>query len=141
MPQKTSQGEGNTQYQSSGDASAREDPVTLIRFIGCCGAYCRTCGVLKEGVCKGCKLGYEQGERDITKAKCGMKVCCFKDRRLETCADCSDYAFCDKIRAFHLHKGHKYKKYKQSIEFIREKGYSAFLQCSEQWNGPYGKLD
>jgi len=26
--------------------------------MGCCGAYCGSCPVLKSGACKGCKNGY-----------------------------------------------------------------------------------
>jgi hypothetical protein len=36
--------------------------------------------------------------------------------------------------------GTKYKKYKQTIEFIRENGYDAFLTIADGWTGPYGKL-
>ncbi len=120
--------------------AADENPGSPIRFIGCCGAYCRTCDALKEGACRGCKLGYDRGNRDIAKAKCAMKICCFKDRHLETCADCQEYPICELIQAFQSKKGYKYRKYKQSIEFIREKGYFAFLHFSDRWKKPYGKL-
>jgi len=93
-------------------------------LIGCCGAYCKTCKPLIAGFCKGCKLEYAEGERDINKAKCKMKVCCFKKRRLETCADCPDYPSCPIIQKFHNKKPVKYKKSKQSIEFIRKNGYA-----------------
>jgi|SRR3989304_7539610 len=112
-----------------------------IRFIGCCGAYCKTCKVLIEGFCKGCKLGYDEWERDINKAKCAMKVCCFKEKKLETCADCPDYSECKIIQHFYSKNGYKYKKYKQSIEFIRENGYSRFIKLANGWKSPYGKLD
>jgi len=52
--------------------------------------------------------GYESGKRDITKAKCKMKVCCFKDKRLETCADCRDYP-CKILQEFWSKKGWKYQ--------------------------------
>ena len=72
-----------------------------IREIGCCGAYCKTCRTSTSGsICRGCKLGYEIGERDINKAKCKIKLCCFRDRQFETCADCSDYFNCDIIYKF-----------------------------------------
>ena len=62
-------------------------------FIGCCGAYCKTCKVFVEGICKGCKLGYDSGERDFSKAKCAIKRCCI-GKRLDTCADCEQYQSC-----------------------------------------------
>jgi hypothetical protein len=46
-----------------------------IREIGCCGAYCKTCRTSTSGsICRGCKLGYGDGERDIDKAKCKINV-------------------------------------------------------------------
>ena len=111
-----------------------------VRFIGCCCAYCKTCLPFKEGYCKGCKLGYDGGKRDIRKAKCKMKVCCFGKKKLETCADCPNYAGCGIIWEFHSKKGFKYKKYKQSIEFIRKNGYAAFLKSARTWKCAYGRL-
>jgi hypothetical protein len=112
-----------------------------IREIGCCGAYCKTCrAAVGEGQCRGCKLGYETGERDISKARCKIKVCCFQDRKLETCADCQDYIGCKIIHGLYEKNGYKYGKYKQSIEFIRENGYDKFLILADTWQGPYGKL-
>ena len=112
-----------------------------IRKIGCCGAYCSTCRVSLTGShCSGCKLGYETGERDINKARCKIKLCCFRDRKLETCADCQDYATCQIIYSFQDKSGTKYRKYKRSIEFIQENGYERFLEIADNWKGPYGKL-
>jgi hypothetical protein len=117
------------------------DTENLKRYIGCCGAYCKTCKPYIEGFCKGCKLGYDEGERDINKAKCFMKVCCFKEKMLETCADCPDYLKCKIIHNFYSKNGYKYKKYKQAIEFIRKNGYSRFIKLADKWKGAYGKLD
>lgn len=109
--------------------------------IGCCGAYCKTCRLPISGShCRGCKLGYKTGERDINKTKCKFKICCFKERELETCADCSDYPSCKLIHIFYDKSGTKYKKYKQSIDFIRDNGYDNFIEIADHWNGPYGKL-
>ncbi|MBN2488219.1 MAG: DUF3795 domain-containing protein [Methanosarcinaceae archaeon] len=113
----------------------------MIIEIGCCGAYCKTCGALADKSCLGCKLGYENGERDINKAKCKMKVCCFKERKFETCADCLDYPSCKIIEDFYNKNGYKYRKYRQSIEFIRDNGYASFLEIADNWKGPYGKFD
>jgi len=112
-----------------------------IREIGCCGAYCKTCRELVAETCRGCKLGYENGDRDINKAKCKIKVCCFRDRQLETYADCPDYPACKTIQDFHQKGSYKYKKYQQSIEFIRQNGYTRFMEIADGWKGPYGRLD
>jgi hypothetical protein len=111
------------------------------RYIGCCGAYCRTCKPYITGYCKGCKLGFDTGKRDINKAKCIIKLCCFKDNKLETCADCSKLVSCGIISDLYDKKGYKYKKYKQAIEFIKEFGYSKFIKLTHKWNGAYGKLN
>lgn len=112
-----------------------------IREIGCCGAYCKTCRASVTGSnCRGCKLGYESGERDINKSRCMIKNCCFRDRQLETCADCHDYPTCKTIHGFYGKNGYKYGKYRQSIEFIRENGYDRFISLADVWKGPYGKL-
>jgi hypothetical protein len=109
--------------------------------IGCCGAYCKTCRALKEGACQGCKLGYESGERDINKSKCRIKVCCFKEKKLMTCADCPELDSCRTVNDFYGKGSYKYKKYKQSVEFIRKNGYSRFTEIAAGWKNAYGKID
>ena len=112
-----------------------------IREIGCCGAYCRTCRASTSGsICRGCKLGYGDGERDINKAKCRIKVCCFRDKQFETCADCYDYVNCNIIHGLYEKSGYKYRKYQQSMEFIIKNGYAKFMNLADTWKGPYGKL-
>jgi hypothetical protein len=113
-----------------------------VREIGCCGAYCKTCLLSTSGsICRGCKLGYENGGRDINKARCKIKICCFRDRQFETCADCPDYPYCGLIQDFHNKKGYKYQKYKQAIEFIKENGYAKFIGIANNWKGAYGRYD
>ena len=111
------------------------------RYIGCCGAYCKTCQAFMNGSCKSCKLGYDAGKRDITKAKCNIKVCCFKEKKLETCADCQEFTTCTILHSFLNKSGYKYKKYKQSLEFIIKNGYPAFITLAKTWKGAYGKLE
>jgi hypothetical protein len=108
--------------------------------IGCCGAFCGTCPALRDGACRGCKLGYGPGERDIDRAKCRIKLCCFRDRGFQTCVDCPDFASCGIIRGWLEKKAWKYRKYRESLEFIRDFGYAAFLAEAETWKGPYGRL-
>jgi hypothetical protein len=121
--------------------SKNNEIVASIREIGCCGAYCKTGLTSFSGSsCRGCKLGYEIRGRNISRAKCKIKACCFWERKFETCADCPDYPACRTIRDFYEKEGHKYKKYKQSIEFIRKNGYGKFIKTAENRKGPYGKL-
>lgn len=106
--------------------------------IGCCGAYCKTCREYGK-TCKGCKVGYADGSRDLAKAKCKIKKCCIgKDHA--SCADCTTYEDCPVIRAFHNHAGYKYGKYKQAIAFIRSYGYDNFMERAANWTSACGKL-
>jgi len=116
-----------------------------VKEIGCCGAYCKTCikwqkdSYPNEKTCRGCKLGYDSNGRDISKSKCKIKVCCFLEKKLETCADCSDYP-CEVMTMFWSKNGWKYKQYKKQLEFIRQNGYTKYLNNADKWKGPHGKL-
>jgi len=116
-----------------------------VKEIGCCGAFCKPCMSWQKKkypdkkVCSGCKLGFESGERDISKAKCKMKVCCFVERKLETCADCPNYP-CEILDAFWSRNGWKYKQYKKQLEFIKQYGYEKYLLSADKWKRATGKL-
>lgn len=111
-----------------------------IRFIGCCGAYCKTCRSLVLGSCRGCKLGYDDGKRDMARARCKIKVCCFGVKNLETCAECPDSGDCPLLRRFFTKDGGKYERYKRALEFIRANGYSEFVKRGKDWKNSHGKL-
>jgi hypothetical protein len=110
-----------------------------VRLIGCCGAYCKTCPPLILGYCKGCKLGYDDGERDLTKAKCKMKVCCFGLKKQETCAECPDYGWISLLTS-RERMDTSIKKYKESLDFIHTNGYAEFIERGKDWKKAYGKL-
>ena len=108
--------------------------------IGCCGAYCGTCKALRDGACRGCKLGYENGGRDINRAKCRMKLCCFRDKGIDTCADCSALDHCEIIQPW-FEKGYKYKVCKKYLDYIQKHGYMEFLEKADGWKDCYGELE
>lgn len=108
-----------------------------VDFIGCCGAYCRTCKAFKEKVCRGCKIGYPD-ERNLLRAKCKIKVCCITKKYI-SCADCENYDKCEIIQDFHNKDGHKYKKYREAIIFIMNNGYEKFIRIANEWKIQYGK--
>jgi hypothetical protein len=118
--------------------------MTILE-ISCCGAYCKTCmqwqktKYPKERGCLGCKLGYEDGKRDISRAKCEIKVCCFGKKKLQTCVDCPEYP-CGILLKFWSKNGSKYQQYKRQLEFIKQNGYEEFLKHADKWKGPRGKL-
>jgi len=109
-----------------------------IKELGCCGAYCGKCRTLKEHSCKGCKLGYEGGERDIARARCRIKVCCI-GKGYNSCADCPDISKCEIIDEFSRKKGYKYGKYREALRFIRDHGYLKFFEIADAWKNAYGK--
>jgi len=88
-----------------------------ILEIGCCEAYCKTCKEFCKDKCQGCKIGYQDGSRDIKKAKCKMKVCCI-EKGINSCADCENYTTCEIIQGFYRKNGNKYKKYEEATFFI-----------------------
>lgn len=107
-------------------------------LLGCCGAYCKTCKLLAEKYCKGCKIGYSDKSRDLSKAKCKMKICCIS-KGLISCADCKIFEACEILQTFFNKKGYKYKKYKEAIYFIKSHGYNKFFDIANNWNMQYGK--
>ena len=109
-----------------------------VNELGCCGAYCKPCHAYASGACKGCKIGYDTGARDISKAKCTIKVCCI-GKGYQSCADCADYETCAVLNGFYQKNGYKYRKYKQAADTIRRFGYDEFLRIADQWTGAYGK--
>jgi hypothetical protein len=109
--------------------------------IGCCGAFCGTCREKTEGRCPGCTAGYVTGDRDLAKARCKIKVCCIgKLGSTCTCADCPDFSHCNILQDFYGKSGYKYKKYQESLEFIRANGSAAFLKIAKRWKSPYGRM-
>jgi len=114
--------------------------ASQIALIGCCSAYCATCPALKDNTCKGCKLGYNNGERNIEAARCAIKRCCLMKKKLDTCADCPDYPVCRTVQGLFAKNGYKYRKYKESMEFIRQNGYPAFITAARSWKRAYGLL-
>ena len=117
-------------------ASGQEPPVA---YVGCCGAYCGTCRPLRDGCCRGCKLGYRTGARDLSSARCRMKVCCL-NKGFETCADCPEFDSCEVVQGFFGKNGYKYRKYREASEFIRTYGYAEFVAKANQWTGACGSL-
>jgi len=111
-----------------------------IEDIGCCGAFCGTCKVKKEKACIGCKFGYKNKERDLSKAKCKMKICCLT-KEFDTCADCKELDSCSIIQDFYNKNGYKYKKYKEAIIYIGNNGYIKYLNQTIKWTMQYGKYE
>jgi hypothetical protein len=62
-------------------------------------------------------------------------------KKLDSCADCPEYEECRMIRSLFDKNGYKYKKYRQSMEFIREFGYQEFIAAARSWKGAYGRLN
>lgn len=111
-----------------------------VEEVGCCGAYCATCRAYKDKTCKGCKIGYSSGERDIRRAKCKIKRCCIA-KGYNSCADCAEFSGCEIVGAFHSKPSYKYHKYEQALQFIRDNGYDKFVEIADTWKNAYGKYE
>jgi hypothetical protein len=108
------------------------------RYIACCGFYCRTCKVYTSGQCRGCTLGYDTGKRDIARAKCRIKLCCFRENGFETCADCADFPTCGLIRG--RFTDYKLRRSLEFLDFMKKEGYPAFIRIADTWKDCLGKL-
>jgi hypothetical protein len=95
--------------------------------------------VFTEKLCKGCKIGYAEKSRDISRAKCGMKVCCLTNGFV-SCADCGELESCKIIQSFFSKNGYKYGKYEEAILFIRKNGYKRFFSIANSWKMQYGRF-
>jgi hypothetical protein len=115
--------------------------MTSKKYIGCCGAYCKTCGGFLRKCCKGCKTGFENGERNINASRCKIKLCCFRDNQFDTCAECSKLQSCALMEKWYQKNKGKYKKYKALLFFIKEKGYSRFVKIAAAWKNELGTLE
>ena len=108
--------------------------------IGCCGAYCRTCRAFRDGSCRGCRLGYSDGTRDLTRAKCRIKVCSMRDHDHQTCADCGEFDYCETLQTWYESAGGSRRRYRRSADFIRRHGYDRFIKIADGWKDAAGKL-
>lgn len=109
-------------------------------YVACCGCYCKTCKMFINKSCRGCKLGYDNKKRDINKAKCKIKICCYKDKNLTTCADCVNFQKCSIISNRFKVGSNDNKKCMESLEYIKNNGYDAFIKKAKKWKSYWGKL-
>ncbi len=111
-----------------------------VEYIACCGCYCNTCKAFTSDNCRGCKLGYDNNERDIKKAKCRIKLCCLTNKILKTCADCNELDQCQIIPSKFKPGTRDYKKCIESLKYINRYGYDNFLEKAKNWKNHFGKL-
>jgi len=114
--------------------------MTGVEYIGCCGAYCKACGGFTRKNCKGCKLGFDTGERNLNRTRCKIKKCCFGDNRFATCADCSKLEACNYMENWYKKNHGKYRAYKKHIDYIKENGYQKYLEIAGKWKSIFGEL-
>ncbi len=77
------------------------------------------------------------GERENARARCAVKVCWMRDRKLATFADRPG---CKTVGAFQRKRGYRYGMYRASLEFTPEHGYASFLESEDRWTGPNGRI-
>jgi len=110
-------------------------------YISCCGFYCKTCNEYAKGFCKGCKLGYDGGERDINKVKCKIKLCCLKEKKLVSCADCDDYNDCEFLSKRFKQGTYSYRKCIQLLEYLNTNGNGSYIKIASEWKSHLGKIN
>jgi hypothetical protein len=140
-PTQQSTGPARKTAQAVGQPHSNRAGIFMDKLlIGCCGAFCGTCQEYEAGRCRGCKIGYASGERELCKARCPVKVCCIhKLGAASTCADCPENGECTTLQDFQSKKGYKYEKYKEALQYIKQYGYSRFMAVASGWKRPYGK--
>ena len=109
-------------------------------YISCCGFYCKTCKEFTAGLCKGCKIGYDKGVRDISKAKCKIKICCFKEKNLTSCAECKEFPDCTIISNRFKVGTYQNRKCLEALHFIKDNGTSNYIKSANSWKSHYGRL-
>ena len=110
-------------------------------YVGCCGAYCKTC-MGPKNPCKGCRLGYEDGTRSVLRSRCKIKRCCLIEKELPTCMECEEFESCDVLQTFYNHPRARtaHQKVRRAAEFIRKHGYNRFEEVAGDWIGSKGEL-
>jgi hypothetical protein len=112
-----------------------------IKYIGCCGAYCKNCRSLIRKCCKGCKIGFKDGERNINLSKCNVKICCFRVNNFESCAECKKIESCGIMKKWYKKNDGKYGKYKELLEYIKNNGYDKFIEIANNWKNEFGEIN
>jgi len=106
-------------------------PLKKYPIVGACGLNCGLCPRYHtEGTsrCPGC-CGPDFGQKHPS---CGFITCCVKQRNLEACAQCADWADCDRVaRVLDAAKYHdsfiSYRPVPANFAFIRENGIEKFV--------------
>jgi hypothetical protein len=114
-------------------ADSRQRPVKKYPIIGVCGLDCGLCPryyTVGSSKCPGCAgPGFFQKH-----PSCSFITCCVKNKRLEVCAECSDFP-CSKFKSEaeyrQLKESHSYppcRKILPNMRFIRENGLNEFVR-------------
>jgi hypothetical protein len=109
-----------------------EYPLKKYPIVGACGLNCGLCPRYHtEGTskCPGCG-GPDFGQKHPS---CGFITCCVKQRNLETCAQCADWADCERVAknlaaAKHSDSFISYRPLADNFAFIRENGIEEFVR-------------
>jgi len=108
-----------------------EYPLKKYPIVGACGLSCGLCPrYYTEGLsrCPGC-CGPDFGQKHPS---CGFITCCVKQRGLETCAQCADWAGCEKVAKNLAAARHKdsfisYRPLADNFAYIRSNGIEEFV--------------
>ena len=107
-------------------------PLKKYPIVGACGLDCGLCPRhYTEGTsrCPGC-CGLDFWQKHPS---CGFITCCVKQRNLETCAQCTDWAKCERVTklldfARHRDTALSYKPVAANFAFIQKHGIEEFVR-------------
>ena len=111
-------------------------PLKQYPIVGACGLNCGLCPRYHtEGTsrCPGC-CGPDFWQKH---PGCGFITCCVKQRNLETCAECVDWAGCEKVaRLLDSAKSHdsflSYRPLAANLAFIQKYGIEEFARLENE---------
>jgi len=111
-------------------------PLKKYPIVGACGLNCGLCPrYYTEGKsrCPGC-CGPDFWQKHPS---CGFITCCVKQRNLETCAQCVDWAECERVAklldsAKHQDSFISYKPLAANFAFIQENGIEEFARLETE---------
>ncbi len=111
-------------------------PLKKYPIVGACGLNCGLCPRYHtEGTsrCPGC-CGPDFGQKHPS---CGFVTCCVKQRKLETCAQCTDWVDCERLaRVLEAAKSQdsfiSYRPVPANLAFIREDSIEEFVNQEKE---------
>lgn len=93
-------------------------------------------------ICKGCKTGYLDGSRDLSRTRCNIKKCCLARGHI-ICRDCVEYESCGTVQSFlnppATNTASTSRRWSTPAHGHAAFLNAAFLNAAQHWTCAYGK--